>query len=87
MAAVSYELIVFYKRASVEKQLNAFTSSKFVLLVLFIDSCLAAAEESLLAEGIPALDEGLTGLDGEVGSLILEQETSICAEWSLKIFS
>ena len=44
VASVRDELVVLNKRTWVEEQLDSFTSGKFVLLVLLVDSGLTSAK-------------------------------------------
>ena len=44
VASVRDELVVLNKRTWVEEQLDSFTSGKFVLLVLLVDSSLTSAK-------------------------------------------
>ena len=60
VAAVSDQLIVFYKRAFVEEQFHALASSQFVVGMLLVYSGLAATEQGLLLDLVEAFHEGLT---------------------------
>ena len=60
VAAVSDQLIVFYKRTSVKEQFHALASSQFMVGMLLVDSGLAATEQGLLLYLVEAFHEGLT---------------------------
>ena len=60
VAAVSDQLIVFYKRTFVEEQFHTLTSSQFVVGMLLVDSGLASSEQGLFLYLVEAFHESLT---------------------------
>ena len=60
VAAVSDQLIVFYKRTFVEEQFHTLASSQFVVGMLLVDSGLASSEQGLFLYLVEAFHESLT---------------------------
>lgn len=72
-ASMGDKLIVFNKRASVEKELNSLACRQLVLAVVLVDTGLATTEECLIADCFPTLDESLVGSSVEVHFFSLDQ--------------
>jgi hypothetical protein len=53
--AMSYKLIIFHKWTFIKQKFNSFSCSKFILLMMFINTCLTSSKKSFLAYMIPSL--------------------------------